>query len=467
HITRCVGLVSILRIIQLVIPMTTLFITIILILSIAALTLRMIKSISKEQQRDVFNLSAPTTFDNGFLIFKSRGGKYAIFFAVALSLSSVNFRRLQRILNILLKVFPESSIFSIEWLTNKDCYACFYFKINKDTILTRTRELVENIQTSFKLVFGEEQVRLLSEGELLSQLVYGAQGRIRKATSVERFSVKLETDIDQHVISLAQSPIGMDRVKAILREVTKNGLHRVILSLKKIDAQHALALCLHITSSASRKGNHSVLNKLVKTNSIHRMPASHIIRFIGDILTRNFPEIKHHNVSFESAVKELSSFVRQCSVFTKRIQNEQPTSVDPHGSRSREHDWREILETVSEQLELQIERNVILSVHGFPLRIDAKIQDVFIKIIPEYYNDIEKIQWLLIQLTDIITQKTGKYVFLLPDNPEIAPKIEEALSVMENRGAIHIITSIRKLQELILKSRTDHLSSIPVTAQAV
>jgi hypothetical protein len=425
----------------------------------------MIKTISKEQQLDVFDLSAPTTFDSGFLIFKSGGRKYAIFFAVALSLLSINYRRLQRIMKILLKVFPESSIFSIEWVTNGECYASFYFKIDKDAILTRTRELVENIQTSFKLVFGDEHVRLLSESELLSQLVYGAQGKIKKATSVGRFSVKLETNIDQHIISLFQSRIGRDCVKTILKEVTQNGRYRVILSLKETGAQQSMALCLNITSSSPHKGDHSTLNQLVKENVIQRVPSRRIIRFIGDILTRNFPEPKRHLVSFESAVKELSSFVKHCSVFANRLRDDQSIPERPPRVNNRENKWREILESLSEQLELGIERDVTLSIQGFPLRIDAKIQDIFFKIIPEYYNDIEKIRWLLFQLMDIITQKTGKHVILLPESLEMAPKIKEVLNERENKG-IHIIASVQKLQEFIVKNKTDLLNPIIVTAEA-
>ncbi|MCK4818829.1 hypothetical protein KA005_23855, partial [bacterium] len=302
YLSSCLGLGSFLRLIQLIIPTITLFVTVILLLCMAVLTLRIIKSINKEQQLDVFDLSAPTTFDSGFLIFKSRSGKYAVFFAVALSLLSIDFKNLQRTLKILLKVFPESSIFSIEWMTNKECYASFYFKINKDAILARTRKLVENIQTSFKSIFGDEHVRHLSENELLSHLVYGIPGKIQKATSVDRFSVKLETDMAQHIISLFQSPIGIDRVKTILSEITKNGSNRVILSVKKTDVQQSIALSLNITSSTTRKEKNTVLNQLVTTNYIQRMPASRIIRFIGDILTRNFPESEYHLVSFEAAV---------------------------------------------------------------------------------------------------------------------------------------------------------------------
>lgn len=466
-LSSCLGLVSFFKLIQLLIPALTLIVIIILFASIAFLTLQLLRSINKEQQSDVFNLSSPTAFDNGFLIFKSRSGKYAVFFTVALSLLSIDFRGLERTLKILLKVFPKSTVFSIEWVTNKECYASFYFKVNKDAIITRTRELVENIQTSFKSIFGNEHVRILSERELISHLAYGAQGKIGKATSVGRFSVKLKTGMAQRIISLFQSPIGTSRVKAILKEIPKNGSYRIILSVKKTSTQQSMAICLNIISSTSRKCKHTTLNQLATKGMIHRMPASGIIRFIGDILTRNFPESEYHHISFNAAVKEISSFVKQCSICSNRIQDDHSTTLDSLESIDSGREWREVIETLSEQLEMRIEKNVFLSIHGFPLRIDVKIQDVFLKIIPEYYSDITKLQWLIIQLSEIIKRKIGKCVILLPDSPIIAPLLEEVLNETENKRGIQVITSKHDLQILLSRRKTDLIDPVEIMTQAV
>lgn len=445
----------------------TLFVTVVVFLGMVVLTSKTFKSIKMEYQLDAFDLSAPTTFDSGFLVFKSKGDKCAMFFAVALSLSSVNFTELRRTFTILLKTFPQSSVFSLEWVTSKECYASFYFKVNKDAIVARSKELVDSIQTSFKLIFGDEHVRLLNERELLSHLVYGIPGKIQKASSVDRFSVKLETDTAQHIVTFSRGAVSACRLKEILREITENETYRVILSVRKTELPQSMALCLNITSSTLQKEKHTALKNLVTTKLIQRAPASRIIRCIGDILVRNFPEYKCQHVSFEAAVKEMASFVKESGICFNRIRNSQPITVEPQEPIDDERDWREVLETISEELELRIEKNVFLSVQGFPLRIDAKIHDIFLKTIPQYYSDIERLRWLLIQLADVITQKVGRCVILLPNNPETDSLIEKALSESSSISGIQSITSKRDLQTLLLRCKTDQMNPVEVTAEAV
>jgi hypothetical protein len=429
--------------------------------------LRLLKSIKTEKQSDVFDLSTPTAFDHGFLIFKSSGEKYAVFFAMALSLSSIDFRRLQRTLKILLKVFPQSTSFSLEWVAHKACYASFYFKVNKEEIIARTRELVENVQTSFKSIFGSENVRPLNEPELLSHLAYGAQGKIRKATSVDRFSVKLTTTCTHRIIALFPSTISKDCVNTILRRIPNNGSYRSILSVKTTDKQQSMGICLNITSSTPNKENHTVLNQLVTSSLIQRAPASEIIRHIGDILTRNFPESRYQRVSLDTAVTELSSFVKECNVCCNSVQDSQSTAEESVESSGTGVEWRAALEQLAEQLAIRIEWDVLLLIDGFPLRIDAKIQDIYIKIIPKYYHDSTKLQWLTHQLSNIIEKKLGKYVILLPEEPIMKSLIEETLNQAENKRSILTITSKRELHRLLSRKKPDFVDPVVITTEAI
>ena len=467
YFTSCIGLFSVLRLIQLLMPLVTTFVTIILIFSISILTLQLFKLIKQEKQSAVFDLSTPTAFDNGYLIFKSGGEKYAVFFAIALSLSSINYRKLLRTMKILLKVLPKSTIFTIEWKGSEECYASFYVKVSKDEFIARTRELVENIQTSFESIFSPGQVRSLSEPELLGHLAFGAQGKIRKATSVGRFSVKLATDRDHRIISLFTSLIGENRVKTILRKIPKNGSYRIILSVKKSEKQQSVQMCLNITSSTFNKEKHTALNQLATKDLIQRMPASEIIRYIGDILTRNFSESGYQRVSLDTAVNELSSFVKQCNVSNNIIQAGESTTEESIMSSGGVCKWREVLETVSEQLEIRLEKDVLLLIDGFPLRIDAKIQNIYIKIIPKYYHDMAKLQWLTIQLSDTIRRETREKLILLLEEPMIKPLIEEVLNGLESKRGVHIITSKHELYKLLSERKSDLLDPVVIATKAI
>ncbi len=384
-----------------------------------------IRSLYLETKTEIFDLTSPTIFENGLLVFQSQRGCCAIFFTFHLSLSNFEVSSALRGLTILLKLMPTSTILALERTAQEGCFINFYIKLDKSSFLARARELHENIHSSFKKILGDNHVRLLNREELINHFSLGTSGQIHKINISGKSSLQIHSDIISKEISLAQiSPIQTDSLIRSFKVQNDRQNIRLILPIKK--AESNIQISNSLTLIADKPIEHLQLAHFpAESSRIEIIPSSTSIRILGDILSRNWMQDNEKT----STIREAADFITH---IIKTIQSTPTTDFKsesiqkPHTEEVTPLAWREFLTQQVLQLDLAHEMNAMVILNNFPTRIDAIIGEQFFVIISKAKDD--QIQWLVKKFTHFLETHEQKWVIFLTSHPLIATLIQKELT---------------------------------------
>jgi hypothetical protein len=413
-------------------------------------------SVYHERSRERFDLTAPTAFENGVLVFQSRGDKCAAFFAFALPLRGVKTERTRRTLTTLLKVLPHSSVLSTEITKRNECYASFYVKLEKSDVLQRTREFVDSILSGFRALFGENDVRLLCDEELLRHLALGVPGKIQWAGRSNRHTALLRTDMAKCWVSaVAVTHIRADFLQALDRESKGNDeTYRVIFAVKSQEQRRVVLGSELILITANDRPQSGSPLLASRPTAVRRMQASEITRKLGDVMTRNVLGDNEHYASFDKGADELLSFLALWSTMRSDTDFAGTQTERAHQTITDARELRKVLFAHAEELGIEPERDIVVWTNGFPLRVDARVGSTLFKIVPNSSGNFARLRWLVDQMAIAMASEPASSLVLLFGSPSDASALTEALMKMPARERIQSVTSVVQLQALLLECRT-------------
>lgn len=399
-----------------------------------------VRSFYFENKKEIFDLTVPTIFDNGLMAFHSLNKQTAVFFSFNLSPYRLDERVAQRALTVLLKILPVSTILSLEWSSQNECFVNFYIKLEKNSFLTQARELLENITNSFNKILGEQQILALDGEEIMLHFSMGMAGRISQiAAKGKGLDLYTETGREKRFISLI-SPANTDTLQRVLEKPIDSNFMRIILPMKKV--KKTLQISDHLIMVSDVDCKHS--NSFFPTEmiSITNLPPLKSIRIFGDILTRNLIHEEPKTFNFQNAVHQILNFVSVSQI--EQEEAAQPiatltTSSEEINSRK----WREIFIQLSSQLDLPFEIDTQILVEKIPIRFDGKVRDLLFLITPQIKNSHFK--WLIKNLTKLLKENNQMRIIFLINQTTQKMLVDKLLSTSVYTDRIQEISTKQEL----------------------
>ena len=405
-----------------------------------------IRSLFNESRREIFDLTAPIIFDRRILAFQSQNERYAVFFAFKVPSSEFEASEARRILPILMKILPVSTIFSFEWPSKDEYFVNFFIKLEKDSFLTRVKELVENISNNLTTLFENQQAQLLNGEELITHFSLGMVGSIQRVVVRGKNTLLLKNDISTARRTFtAISPMDNLNVNEIFDQITDSQNYRVILSLKREETNLSIFDSLVIISTEpidnSPFSNHSNISKISARKAMRRF---------GDIISRNFTMVPSRIHDYNSASQLI---FRQLSSVDQTQRPESIQDAQTHfGENLSPLNWRVKLEQFSSMLGLSYNKDVQFPINGVPTRLDAQIHNLLFVIISQ--DSERQMNWIVQRCVSLLNANEHHEVCFLVTKPAQNNWLEELIAQNPLSNRIHIISSEANL-ELVLKKSQD------------
>ncbi len=421
-----------------------------------------VRSFLFENRTEIFDLTAPTIFDNGLMTFHSLNEQSAVFFSFNLSLYRLEGRIAERALTVLLKILPASTILSLEWSSQNECFVNFYIKLEKNSFLTQARELLDNITNSFNKIFGEQQIRALNGEEITLHFSMGMTGRIGQiAAKGKCLDLYTETAREKRFITLI-SPSNKDTLKHVLESLTHSNFMRIFFPMKKVEK--ALKISDHLIMVSDVECKYSNSFPQTEMISITNLSALKAIRIFGDILTRNLIHEKSKTSNFQNTVHQILEFVSPS--YTRQedtMQTVVTLTASPRALNSRK--WRESLIQLSSQLDLPFEIDAQMLVEGIPIRLDGKVGNLLFFIIPQIKNS--HLKWLIKSLTKLLKEDHQMRINFLLDQKLQKPLVDELISASVFTDRIQGISTKKELNVILSDYKKLLLGEKDVLVQVV
>jgi len=395
----------------------------------------------QEKSRLAFDLTTPAVFDN-FLVFGPKGETCAVFFSAALVIENFDLTEIRRSLSVLLKVLPKSLVLSVEWTTQNMCYVNFYFKVERENVLPRTREIIEHVGSSFGRAFSD--IHILTGTELTEHLALGITGKIQRATIQRGDFVLLETDKTQSSIVAAKFDI--THYEQLRELFSVDGIFRIILAVAG-GGVHQVKMSPHMLIFTLPRGRR--LPKIKYPDNIFaKTSAGIIIQNLGDILTRNLIMLQEVRVNFDEMIDTLVSFISICKSLSeayKRIRE----SREEAGEGNIE--WRRKLSQETQRCGLTMRSDVFVIIDGFPVRVDAEVSGFLFKVIGTG-TEASKLEWITNKLGSLPYNKAKGIIFLV-SSPTTASMLQEKIGRYTRRRKrdLKVFTTGEELEEFIVK----------------
>ncbi|MFX1343163.1 MAG: hypothetical protein ACFFAL_10795 [Promethearchaeota archaeon] len=405
-----------------------------------------------ERRKEVFDLTNPTIFETGLLVFQSQQNRCAVFFTFCISSWKLKKILAQRILTILLKILPVSTIVALEWTSTRKCFINFYIKLEKSSFLTRTRELVDNIDSSFNKMLGTPYVQKLNAEELMRHFSLGIPGIIRQIQGKGKYSINVRTDVtaEKRLFSLI-NPVNRDTINQVFREFSSQNT-RLILPIQRKDKNLQIAESFVMISDEPHNNRHykQLQQNEISLNKIH---ASKLLRMFGDVLSRNMIQDEYEISDFKTAVDFILNVVprdHQSELEREPPFERKPTIPSQHMDPST---WREFLIQTCSDLDLSCAINPLIHIDKIPIRFDAKICDKVFFIV-SHTND-QHLRWLVNTWTKPHETTEQKEIVLLISEDSQRTIIEEMTSPTSRSYHISIISTKKDLKNQLeeLKNR--------------
>ena len=407
-----------------------------------------VRSFYFERRNEVFDLTNPTIFETGLLVFQSQQNRCAVFFAFSISSWKLQKILAQRTLTILLKILPVSTIVALEWTSKRQCFINFYIKLEKSSFLTRTRELVDNIDSSFKKILGTPYVHKLNAEELKTHFSLGIPGIIRQIQGKGKYSINVRTDITAEKRVLYQiTPVNRDTINQIFREFSSQTT-RLILPIQRKDKNIQIAESFVMISDEppnKRRNKHFQQNGI----SLNIIYASKLLRIFGNILSRNMIQGSYEISDFKKAVDLILNIVpraHQREVEKKPPFERKPTISPQNMTPST---WRELLIQFCTDLELSYAINPLIHIDKIPLKFDVKICDKVFFIV-SHTND-QHLRWLINTWTKLHESNGQNEIILLITKGSQKKIIDDMVSQTSRSHHITIISTEQELRKQLEK----------------
>ncbi len=422
-----------------------------------------IRTFYLEQKQETFDITSPTLFETGLLVFQSQGSRCAIFFAFSISNTSLNQTRTQRALTILLKVLPSSAIIAVEWTSEKQCFISFYIKLDRSTFLNRASELLDNIHKSFSKTIGSQSIRLLNGAELTSHFFMGIPGRFQKISISGRNHIDIRTDTLSTKKTIAVvTPTSFDQFHSVLQTLNDNHDFRLILPIKKLDTS------MQMTSSfilVSGKPNiYNVLQKLQAASvSPKSMPASKSMKMFGDVLARNQIQEEHFTSDYQVAATTITSLL------STKWPSDPNTKI---GTRANQESttgamnvllWKEMVSRELSIAELPYQKDTVIFVDRLPVRVDLQSNGWLFFVI----SHVKQFQfnWFYYKISKFLERnETNEVVFLLTQ-PKDLRLIHDKPVNQRIACRIHFIHNRQELVLLLKEKKVQLQQKLASTAQ--
>ena len=397
-----------------------------------------------ERREEVFDLTNPTIFETGLLVFQSQQNRCGVFFTFCISSWKLKKTLAQRILTILLKILPVSTIVALEWTSKRSCFINFYIKLEKSSFLTRTRELVDNIDSSFKKMLGTPYVHKLNAEELMRHFSLGIPGIIRQIQVKGKYSINVRTDVtaEKRVLSLI-TPVNRDTINRIFTEFPSQTT-RLILPIQRKDKNLQIPESFVMISDEPPNNRHY---KQFKQNeiSLNLIRPSKLLPIFGDILSRNMIQDNYDISDFKTAVDFVLNVVpreHQLELDKNPPFVQKPTISLQNMNPSA---WRELLIQFCTDLKLSCAINPLFHIDKIPIRFDAKICDKVFLILSHTNN--QHLRWLVntwMKLNE--SNEQGEIVLLVTEGSQ-KTIIEDMASSISRFPRISIISTEQELRK--------------------
>jgi hypothetical protein len=420
---------------------------------VVASSVLVLKSFYSERRCEIFDLSSPTFFETGLLVFQSPMNRCAIFFAYKITMANFKNPSFKRMLTILLKILPASTILALEWTSQRECFITFFMRLNKTSFLTQTREVLDHINKGFASTLGAQCAQLLNGDELMVHFSMGIPGRFQKISVDGRQAVNITTDMTYVKASIAiLSPLGIDTFSTILNKLNKIQNCRIIFSIKKTENATKINKSLNLVVSGTAKKK---IVQMLHSDSItiSQIPATESMQVFGDVLSRN--QIQAPKIEMD--------FPETASLVIDLLSTPWPPRKEPGLSLKDEQDsvtevsnaliWRELLVNQFLDLNLSYQKDVVLLIEGLPLRIDALVDDFFFFIIPNVKDS--HLQWLIQKITTLLDNDEKKSAILLLTQPPKSTQAPSILSNLPQAGQIHLVRNKQELVTLLKEKKPD------------
>lgn len=412
----------------------------------------LIRKIFSEHRREIFDLSTPTLFESGLLVFRSPMKRVAIFFAYNISNTNFEESTVHRTLTILLKILPISTILALEWTSRRECFITFYIKLEKASFLKSSREIMDNITKSFRNTLGFQSFRLLNGNELMNHFSMGVSGRIQKISVSRKGQIEIKTERGNSKKSFATiTPANFEEFNEILNKFEMNENLRMILPVKKIENATMVSKSMILVLDNSTIYN-ALQEQTQDSLSIKPISASKSIHLLGDILSRNLVQKPTLEIKFPETATMLVNLLstqrssqRQQDPTTKTDQADETEIID---SRT----WRELLINQLLHFELSFEKDRILFIERIPIRVDVQVEDLLIFVIPTAKQ--HHLEWLIQKITTFLEKnQTENIIFLLTQQSNLV-LAQTNLSRFTKHRRIHFVRTKEELAAFLKEKKT-------------
>ncbi len=421
--------------------------SVILPVILISLSLLVIRSFLKEHKEEVFNISSPTIFESGLLVFQSPMNRCAIFFSY--NITPTNFQKtvLQKTLTIIFKILPVSSTIALEWKRQGSCFISFYIRLEKSSFLIQARELLDTTSRSLENALGVQNVRLLNGDELMNHFSLGIPGRFKKLSIGRKNEIHICTDETKtkRVIATVSAKNSVP-LASVLSQIELYQNAHIILPIKKHKnaTEIAQSFILVFSNSAIYDSVRTQQSTLIALNSV---PAPKSLRCFGDLLSRN--QIKEPSI--DSTFGETSEFIIKM-LSTRWPSRKDPNSIPAGNQRSKEdlvdsRAWREIIFEQLIELRIKYSKDSLLFVDKLPMRVDAQTDNLLIFVIPPSIE--QHLQWFLKKITTLLEKESSIRVILLFHSMKYAISAQSKLSSISEINRISFVSNKEKFVLLL------------------
>jgi len=400
-----------------------------------------------ERRHEIFDITSPTQFEPGLLVFQSPMTRCAVFFAFHITLVNVKAALFQRSLTILLKILPTSTILALEWTSQRECFITFYIKLDKSSFLTHSRELLENISKSFNNTLGEQFVRLLNGEELRNHFSLGISGRFKKISVNGRYGIGIQTDAINIKRAFAILTLdSVDKLNTTLSQLDAIQDLHMILSFKK--TENSIEMSKSFILVFNNPGRNDLIQmQQQKSAIINQIRASNVIQIFGDILTRNQIHEPQMELDYQQAA----------NVIFTLLSTPWPTNTTPerYAETNQTHvsntivplPWRQLLIEQLSNLKSSFQKDTLILVDRMPIRVDAQIDNTLFFVVPQAKE--YRLKWLIQTIINLLEQDKTKSVILLLTQPQKNILSQARFSDLTKSRRIHLVVTKQELTELL------------------
>lgn len=425
--------------------------SIVLSVIVCVLLIVVFRTYFKERRVEFFDISSPTLFESGVLVFRSTMKRCATFFAFKINAVNIEKTDFQRTLTILLKILPTSTTVALEWTSQKECFINFYIKQDNSSFLTQTRKLLDNITRSFITAFGTQCVHLLTGEELLLHFSMGIPGKFKKISVSGRHTITIQTDlVNTKRLFALLTLTDFKRFSTVLNRFDSNQNFRLILPINKTEDSTIIAKAFTFIWENPSKSN-PTQTPHHDFSSLSKIPASKSIQILGDILSRNHTDEPEIELPLPDTATKIIDLLLTPWASQRSFEVNSQTPQEPKSVNVGPIQWRDFLIEQLSNFALPYQKDKALLIDKIPLRIDAQVEDLLIFIIPKVKEN--QVRWFVQNITTLLEREKTKKVILLLTQSQNTLLSPRGFSSLIRAQRIHLVRTKEELTSLLAEKK--------------